>query len=101
MARSGFSRGFPCQILVRPSARCRWSPRTSLARSASAIANTLDAATRERTMAGGARERTAGAGRIRGLAQAFLAGEKVTYSVAKRGAAKKQPGLPRPADAYH
>ena len=43
-------------------------------RSTSAVGNTLDAATRERTMAGGARERTAGVGRIRGLTQAFLAG---------------------------
>ena len=75
MARSGSSRGFPCQIPERPSARCRCSPRTSLPRSASAVGNTLDAATRERTMAGGARERTAGAGGSGGLMQAFLAGD--------------------------
>ena len=50
-------------------------------------------------MAGGARERTAGAGRIRGLAQAFLAKKRVTCSVAGREAARGQPGLPRPAGA--
>src|SRR6185312_3006653 len=63
-----------CQILERPSARCRCSPRTSLLRSTSAVGNTLDAATRERTMAGGQGSEPRG-WEDPGLTQAFLAGD--------------------------
>ncbi len=61
----------------------------------------LDAAARERIMAGGGKgaNRRGSAVSVGGWRGPFLPGTGVTCSVAGRGAARGQPGLPRPAGA--